>query len=82
MGHKGRGVTSLYTHLFADAFDGVEEALAAVFGVNQTSTARSVPSGPELDPDTPHVARFPRGSAGSGAPGQALSGHGGTDAQM
>ena len=38
MGHAGKGTTSIYTHLFRDAFDGVEEALDAVFGVNETST--------------------------------------------
>jgi integrase len=37
MGHTGKGTTSIYTHLFRDAFDGVEEALAAVFGLNETS---------------------------------------------
>ena len=34
MGHAGKGTTSIYTHLFRDAFDGVEEALGALFGVN------------------------------------------------
>ena len=33
MGHAGKGTTSIYTHLFRDAFDGVEEALDAVVGV-------------------------------------------------
>ncbi len=43
MGHKRRGTTSIYTHLFADAFDGVEEALDQVLGgVNETSMACSV----------------------------------------
>jgi integrase len=43
MGHAPRGsTTTLYTHLFRDAFDGVEEALDGVFGVNQTSTECSV----------------------------------------
>jgi integrase len=37
MGHSGKGTTSIYTHLFRDAFDGVEEALDAVFGVNEPS---------------------------------------------
>jgi integrase len=47
MRHTGKGVTSLYTHLFEDAFDGVEEALHAAFGaaagVNETSTGSGVP---------------------------------------
>jgi site-specific recombinase XerD len=42
MGHAGTGTTSLYTHLFRDAFDGVEEALDAAFGVNQASTESRV----------------------------------------
>jgi len=52
MGHAGKGTTSLYTHLFRDAFDGVEEALDAAFGINQASTEssgateRSRPSSP------------------------------------
>jgi hypothetical protein len=37
MGHKRPGTTSIYTHLFADAFDGIEETLDAKLGVNQTS---------------------------------------------
>lgn len=37
MGHKRPGTTSIYTHLFADAFDGVEEALDRVLGVNEAS---------------------------------------------
>ena len=37
MGHKKAGTTSIYTHLFADAYEGVEEALAAVLDVNGTS---------------------------------------------
>jgi integrase len=32
MGHAGKGTTSIYTHLFRDAFEGVEEALDAGFG--------------------------------------------------
>jgi site-specific recombinase XerC len=32
MGHAGKGTTSIYTHLFRDAFDGVEEALDTAFG--------------------------------------------------
>ena len=55
MRHAKRGVTSLYMHLFEDAYEGVEEALHRAFGpaahpqlwdaadVNETSTARSVP---------------------------------------
>jgi hypothetical protein len=42
MGHKRPGMTSIYTHLFSDAFDGVEAALEKVLGVNQTSTERRV----------------------------------------
>jgi integrase len=42
MGHKRPGTTSIYTHLFEDALDGVEEALGRVLGVNHTSTASSV----------------------------------------
>jgi integrase len=42
MGHRSRGTTSIYTHLFGDAFEGVEEALDAAFGVNVTSTDGSV----------------------------------------
>jgi integrase len=42
MGHAGKGTTSLYTHLFRDAFDGVEEALDAAFGVNRASTEVAV----------------------------------------
>ena len=38
MGHAAKGTTSIYTHLFKDAFDGVEEALEAVYGVNGAST--------------------------------------------
>jgi integrase len=39
MGHSPRGsTTTLYTHLFKDALDGVEEALGAVFDVNDTAT--------------------------------------------
>jgi integrase len=45
MGHAQKGTTSIYTHLFRDAFDGVEEALDAAFGVNQKSTGASVTTG-------------------------------------
>jgi Phage integrase family len=42
MGHRRQGTTALYSHLFADAFEGVEEALDAVLGkalrVNEAST--------------------------------------------
>ena len=52
MGHAPRGSTTvLYTHLFKDAFEGVEEALDAVFGVNDTSTDRSVTNGNHEKPD-------------------------------
>jgi integrase len=52
MGHKGQGTTSIYTHLFRDAFDGVEEALDSVFGVNLASTEVAVTTGHDgaLDP--------------------------------
>lgn len=40
MGHAPSGTTSIYTHLFHDAFDGVAEALDEAFGVNQASTNR------------------------------------------
>jgi len=42
MGHRGRSVTSQYTHLFEDAFEGAEEALHLVLGVNDASTGGSV----------------------------------------
>jgi hypothetical protein len=49
MGHKRRGTTALYSHLFADAFEGVEEALDAVLGgavrVSSTSVNGSVSEG-------------------------------------
>jgi integrase len=45
MGHAAKGTTSIYTHLFKDAFDGVEEALDAVFGVNPAPTDCSVTTG-------------------------------------
>jgi integrase len=32
MGHNRQGTTALYSHLFADAFEGVEKALDAVLG--------------------------------------------------
>ena len=41
----GHGRAALYSHLFGDAFDGVEEALDAALGVNQTSTAAVSPPG-------------------------------------
>ncbi|MGH2973381.1 MAG: tyrosine-type recombinase/integrase [Solirubrobacterales bacterium] len=44
MGHKRRGTTSIYTHLFEDAFEGVEEALDAVLGVKEMSTEGVSPS--------------------------------------
>jgi integrase len=37
MGHKRQGTTALYSHLFADAFEGIEEALDAALNVNETS---------------------------------------------
>lgn len=42
LGHSPKGITSIYTHLFKEAFDGVEEALDTVFGVNEASTDCSV----------------------------------------
>ncbi|MGI9183639.1 MAG: tyrosine-type recombinase/integrase [Solirubrobacteraceae bacterium] len=42
MGHSRKGTTSIYTHLFKNAFDGVEEALDTVFGVTESSIGRSV----------------------------------------
>ncbi|MGH2993082.1 MAG: hypothetical protein ACRDL1_06060, partial [Solirubrobacterales bacterium] len=39
--------TALYSHLFADAFEGVEEALEAALGVNETSMAGVSP--PDTD---------------------------------
>jgi integrase len=42
MGHARKGTSSLYTHLFADALDGVEEALDAIFGINELSTDRRI----------------------------------------
>jgi site-specific recombinase XerC len=56
MGHAGRGATSLYTHLFRDAFDRAEEALDAAFGVNQASMERSVPTEPHGAPTTSDLA--------------------------
>jgi hypothetical protein len=44
MGHAAKGTTSLYTHLFRDAFERVEEALNAVFGVSEASTDSRVPT--------------------------------------
>jgi integrase len=49
MGHKRQGTTALYSHLFADAFEGVEEALDAVLGAavrfNQASANGSISEG-------------------------------------
>ncbi|HKP89800.1 MAG TPA: tyrosine-type recombinase/integrase [Thermoleophilaceae bacterium] len=41
MGHAGKGTTSIYTHLFREAFDGVEEALAAAFELRPGAPSRS-----------------------------------------
>lgn len=38
MGHSKRGTTALYSHLFQDAFEGIEGALAGVFGSNVAQT--------------------------------------------
>jgi integrase len=56
MGHKRAGTTSLYTHLFADAFEGVEEALDAVLGVNEASTDRVSLSDPAKNGSAPRSA--------------------------
>jgi integrase len=59
MGHRRQGTTSLYTHLFADAFKGVEEALDRVLGVNEASTmVVSVPNttGPAATQHRPQTA--------------------------
>jgi hypothetical protein len=48
MGHKRAGTTALYSHLFRDAYEGVEEALEAVLGVHETSTVRRVTTGHSL----------------------------------
>lgn len=56
MGHKRTGITSLYTHLFSDAFDGVEAALDRVLGVNEASTDSRVTTeqyGDRLNGDSP-----------------------------
>jgi integrase len=45
MGHAPKGTTSIYTHLFRDAFDGVEEALDAALGVNRKSMRVAVSTG-------------------------------------
>jgi integrase len=84
MGHAGKGTTSLYTHLFADAMEGVEEALHAAFGVNQTSTECSGSTVPDpLAQDGQEIAvgravgtaRERRRAAGSGSfDGQDMSG--------
>jgi hypothetical protein len=53
MGHAPRGsTTTLYTHLFRDSFDGVEEALDGVFGVNETSMECSVTTDNDRTPDS------------------------------
>jgi Phage integrase family len=52
MGHAPRGSTTvLYTHLFKDAFEGVQEALDAVFCVNDTSTDSNVTNGNHETPE-------------------------------
>jgi integrase len=68
MGHKSQGTTSIYTHLFGDAFEGVEEALDAVLGVNVASTNgrittenhgnRSNGNSPEMPATEPILARL------------------------
>jgi Phage integrase family/Phage integrase SAM-like domain len=50
MGHKRGSVTSLYTHLFADAFEGVEQALAAALNVNEASTDGAVTTARQEQP--------------------------------
>jgi integrase len=56
MGHKRQGTTSLYSHLFRDAYDGVDEALDRVFGVNQPSTAGSVPAETDVSASAPSTS--------------------------
>jgi hypothetical protein len=60
MGHKRQGTTALYSHLFQDAFEGVEEALHAVLRdavrVNRASTAGSV--------TTEYIGTQPNGGSG------------------
>lgn len=46
MGHAGRGTTSIYTHLFRDAFDGVAEALAAALATPTTPQRNGVTTAP------------------------------------
>jgi integrase len=80
MRHARKGTTSIYTHLFADAFDGVEEALHAAFGgaaapqlwdgagaagVNGTSTAGSVPTVRDRHPAADGRSRDPAPRLGS-----------------
>jgi hypothetical protein len=38
MGHRRQGTTGLYTHLFREAFEGVEEALDAALVGNAAAT--------------------------------------------
>lgn len=70
MGHAAKGTTSLYTHLFRDAFDGVEEALAAVFaGVSLEDGVPGCVPGASLDAElrTDHNGR-PRSTGGGERP--------------
>jgi hypothetical protein len=52
MGHKRKGPTSLDTHLFKDAYDGVEDALAAALCVPSASPDAPVATGSEEDAST------------------------------
>lgn len=52
MGHKRQGTTALYSHLFANAYEGVEQALDSVLGVNGTSTEGRVTEEPSADLDS------------------------------
>jgi integrase len=61
MGHKRAGTTSIYTHLFADAFEGVEEALDRVLRVNEASMDCSVST--EHDGNPPDSGSIANGGA-------------------
>jgi integrase len=67
MGHSRRGsTTTLYTHLFKDAFDGVEEALDGVFGVNRASMDSSVTTDNHRIPDSDQSQEPPLAEQESG----------------
>ena len=78
MRHAGKGVTSLYTHLFEDAFEGVEEALDAAFGVNEASMDGGVPQvldGHRSGPSDAPVALYGADPARSRGTRRASGGH-------